>query len=319
MQSSEPQIEIVRTALATDLWQGICADTPVPLQQHPLYGHALQSYGATVNQVFFLKDGQKIGTALLPHRKFFGAFRLATLFRGPLWTEPTIEPSTEAACLKALRNEYSPWRWNFLAALPEGCPASDTRTIYRKAGFRCVMTGFSTCWVDLRPDIDSLRGSLKGKWRNQLKGAEKKELQISIGGRKPHQYSWILEKETDQRSARGYQATPVGLVKAYVAAAPRKTTPPIMSVTALHKRDKVAGGLFLLHGNSATYHIGWAGQRGRDLNAQNLVLWTGMLALKEKGIRFLDLGGLNTAGLAGIARFKLGVGTAPTTFAGTYV
>lgn len=319
MQSSEPQIKIVRTALAADLWQNICLDTPVPLQQHPLYGRALQAFGAEASQVFFLKQDQKIGTALLINRKFLGAFRLTTLFRGPLWTSVDIDPATETACLQALRAEYAPWKWNFLAAIPEGEAGGQTNARYKKAGFRRVMSGFSTCWVDLRPDADALRKSLKGKWRNQLKGAEQHPLQISVGGRKPHQYNWLLEKESEQRSSRGYQATPLGLVSSYVASAKLGSQPPIMCVTALQGRDKIAGGLFLLHGNSATYHIGWAGQEGRNLNAQNRVLWEGMLALKARGIRFLDLGGLNTANLAGIARFKLGLGSAPVTFAGTYV
>ena len=81
----------------------------------------------------------------------------------------------------------------------------------------------------------------------------------------------------------------------------------------------MAGALFLLHGNSATYHIGWAGDYGRKLNAQNRVLWEGVLALQEKGISFLDLGGLNTADLAGIARFKLGLGATPITLAGAFI
>ena len=43
-----------------------------------------------------------------------------------------------------------------------------------------------------------------------------------------------------------------------------------------------------------------------------------MTLLKQKGVRRLDLGGVNTASGAGIARFKIGSGGAVVQFAGTY-
>ena len=42
-------------------------------------------------------------------------------------------------------------------------------------------------------------------------------------------------------------------------------------------------------------------------------------ALKQRGIGQLDLGGVNTARSAGIARFKLGTGGQPVILAGTYL
>tara|TARA_R110002096_G_scaffold328994_1_gene522959 strand:- start:383 stop:994 length:612 start_codon:yes stop_codon:yes gene_type:complete len=203
--------------------------------------------------------------------------------------------------------------------MPELPNTPDNQLAFKKAGYRRVMSGFSTAWLDLRPTAEELRVALKGKWRNQLVGAEKSDIEISIGGRKEHQYSWLLEKEAEQRSDRRYQATPLGLVPAFVKAVTPKSSSRILSVTAISGKRKVAGALFLLHGNSATYHIGWAGDEGRKANAQNRVLWEGILALKEAGIHFLDLGGLNTADLAGIARFKLGLGAEPITLAGAFI
>ena len=76
--------------------------------------------------------------------------------------------------------------------------------------------------------------------------------------------------------------------------------------------------LFLLHGSVATYHIGWADDTGRDLNAHNLLLWRASLLLRERGLAAIDLGGVNTHSLPGISRFKLGTGGAVRTLAGTY-
>lgn len=320
MQTADCKITIKSSVVNPANWQHADQESPIPLQQHPVYGLAIQAFGATASQVsFYTDEGVSVGSALLIHRKFFGVIRLTTIFRGPLWHAHNIPKTTKLACYLALKNSYTPWRWNFLISMPEDSEAPLTLNAFNKAGMKRVMTGFSTAWLDLRPNAETLRSNLKGKWRNQLVKAEKSGISISMGGRKPHQYNWLLAKEESQRSTRRYQATPLGLVPAFIAASTPKSGCGVLSVTAIKGRKKIAGALFLLHGNSATYHIGWAGDEARNINAQNQVLWEGMLALKEKGICFLDLGGLNTQDLAGIARFKLGTGAEPHTLAGAFL
>jgi hypothetical protein len=306
------------SALNPKSWDNIDPDTPLPLQQHWAYGKALEHFGSkSLKITFFDANNKKIAMALAAQRRFMGILRLTTVFRGPMWLT-NVSEEEKALALRELKRHFPKFKWNFLALLPE--IHDDKQSIFplKKAGYRKVMTGFSTAWLDLRPDIETVRKSLKGKWRNQLKKAEGESIEIAIGGRKPHQYSWLLEREADQRGNRRYQATPLGLVPEYVNSG-NNPSDMVLSVIASKGKSKIAGALFLIHGNSATYHIGWAGEDARSLNAQNLVLWQGMMALKGKGVRFLDLGGLNTADLAGIARFKLGTGAEPIMLAGAYL
>lgn len=300
-------------------WSEDTLSAPLPLQQHPTYGRALEQFGATAKQVTVQENGVNLARALLIQRRLFGVLKFTTIFRGPVWCKEDISDNLKKAALAFLRDQFSPWRWNFLCVMPELVNTNGNRDIMKHAKYRRVMSGFSTAWMDLRQDNEELRIGLKGKWRNQLVGAEKAKIDISLGGKREHQYSWLLEKEAEQRSNRRYQATPLGLVPAFLKAATPKSKSSILSVTALSGRRKIAGALFLLHGNSATYHIGWAGEEGRKTNAQNRVLWEGIMALKERDIDFLDLGGLNTADLAGIARFKLGLGAEPITLAGAFI
>jgi lipid II:glycine glycyltransferase (peptidoglycan interpeptide bridge formation enzyme) len=50
-----------------------------------------------------------------------------------------------------------------------------------------------------------------------------------------------------------------------------------------------------------------------------LILWKGIEELRTRGIRMLDLGGVNTIRSAGIARFKMSTGGQVLSLAGTYI
>lgn len=291
----------------------------VPLQQHPLYLAALQTFDTKIKTVNVRRGGQTILKCFMLERKFFGAINLTMGFRGPYFT-PTLKHDDKINALRFLRRQYSPWRRQFLQLMPEMPDSKESRSVMKRAGFTRIMTGTSTIWIDLSPSEADLRNKLAGNWRNQLKKAEQSQMTIGIGGAKPKHYNWLLEKENEQRQSRGYSAVPLGLVPAYRdTPANSSQSPPLLSVTAHENGTQIAGALFLLHGNSATYHIGWAGDRGRDLNAQNNVIFSAMLALKEHGIRWLDMGGVDTGPQAAIARFKLGLGHPPETLVGTYI
>jgi lipid II:glycine glycyltransferase (peptidoglycan interpeptide bridge formation enzyme) len=72
--------------------------------------------------------------------------------------------------------------------------------------------------------------------------------------------------------------------------------------------ERIASMLFLVHGRVATYQIGWSGEEGRRLSAHQLCLWEAMRALREAGVRRLDLGTVDTDAAPGLARFKIGAG-----------
>ncbi len=320
---SAADIQLAIGDIDPSLWASMDGDQPQPLQQHWAYGQTLKAIGADVRQLTLSLNGKAIAVALVGKRRFYRMIRMNSLMRGPLWL-PGVTAEEKAACLKALRRHHSPWRWNFLLLQPELGDTRENRATLKAAGYRRIMTGYSTIWMDLAADTDALRAGLVGKWRNQLAKAESSgKIETVIGGRKTHQYAWLTDREAEQQTRRGYQAVPIGLVPIYAGISQQfakgDNRVGVMSVTALAGRKKVAGAIFMLHGNSATYHVGWSSEDGRELNAQNKVLWDGILALKERGIRFLDLGGLNTADGAGIARFKLGLGADPVTLAGTWL
>jgi lipid II:glycine glycyltransferase (peptidoglycan interpeptide bridge formation enzyme) len=133
-----------------------------------------------------------------------------------------------------------------------------------------------------------------------------------------NQFQWLLEAEIAQRQDRGLDGLPPAFVQRYtLTRTPAAST--LLTLRADAGRERVAAMMFLLHGASATYHIGWTSEAGRDAHAHNLILWKAIEELKARGIQQLDLGGVNTIRSAGVARFKLRTGGKLVTLAGSYL
>lgn len=120
------------------------------------------------------------------------------------------------------------------------------------------------------------------------------------------------------REQRGVEGLPSGFIERYIQAR-KSAAHTVLTLRADHQGERVAAMMFLLHGSAATYQVGWSNDTGRQFNAHNLLLWHAIEALQQRGVRLLDLGGVNTQRSAGIARFKLGTGGRVLTLAGTYL
>jgi lipid II:glycine glycyltransferase (peptidoglycan interpeptide bridge formation enzyme) len=67
---------------------------------------------------------------------------------------------------------------------------------------------------------------------------------------------------------------------------------------------------FVRHGTSASYHLAWGSDAARSTGVHGLMLTRAAEALFAEGVRWLDLGSVNTESAPGLARFKLGSGAA---------
>lgn len=285
-------------------WDGLLAETPAPYQQDWAYGDAMVRGGAKVARVaLYDPTGDVCGLAQIILRPFAMIARFALTTYGPVWVKPMSPPEKEIA-LRTFKRHFQ-LRWPRLIAIT---PDEDITP----RGFKRIMTGDATIRIDLTQDEETLRKALDGKWRNRLVAAEKSALKFTSSGARPGQYQWLLDEEIKQRKKKGYRGLPVGLTTAWqeekAKAKGADKRAGLLVYRADLKKDAAGAMLFLTHGKMATYHIGWSSDEGRKLGAHNLILWNAMLALKEKGIEVLDLGGVNTGSGAGIARFKLGTG-----------
>lgn len=290
-------------------WDIALMNRPAALQQDWCYGEAVSQLGGRVSRVGILDGNTLVGLAQFTTRRIGGLVEMALCTRGPVWLEE-VDPAGKAAVYRAFKRRLG-LRWPHVTLV-----SPDEESPQGTGHMSRVMTGYSTVFVDLTQDLETLRANLDRKWRNRLNAAEKSGLSVQQNGTKPAQYRWLVETEEGQRAARGYRATPAALVPAFVEAKGDRSS--LLILRADEGRSKVAAMLFLIHGCAATYHIGWNDETRRASGAHNRVLWTGMEMLKARGVVLLDLGGINTVHGAGIARFKISTGGRVATLGGTY-
>jgi len=290
-------------------------------QQDWAYGVALKAASPSVQILrasVARADGSVLALAQIVARPFALVGRFALCTHGPAWAgDATAEEKREAY---RLVRKSLPQSWPRLLVFTPDEPVGDASGL---KGMSRVMTGDATVLVDLTQDEAVLRSNFESSWRNKLSKAERSDLVVQKSGLKPAQYRWLLDAETRQRQKRGYRAMPLDLTERWQDAKAEGANGDRGAGLAVFRadmgRDPAAGMLFLIHGSRATYHVGWTSDAGRDNAAHNLILWSAMKELKARGMKVLDLGGVNTQSGAGIARFKLETGGAVLQRAGAYV
>ncbi|MBU2983204.1 GNAT family N-acetyltransferase [Lentibacter algarum] len=191
------------------------------------------------------------------------------------------------------------------AERPQDAPA------LRAAGFRQIMTPAHIAELDLSQTREQLRAAMQGKWRNRLAAAQARGLhQVHHRVFDPARDAWLLKAEAAQQKRRQYRALPPALTLAMSQASPESSRLFTCADAAM---------LFVLHGRRASYHIGHSGPEGRAASAHNLLLATAMKALPDHGIRWLELGTIDTETAASLARFKLGSGASVRALGGTWL
>ena len=297
----------------SEAWDGAHAQAAGPLQQDWAYGSTMLVSGGTVIRAVIQADGHTVGLAQCVVRRFGNLGGVALCSRGPLWLTP-LSGKDKAHAYRSLRQSLPVKGLRFMFVTPNE-PISEDLGL---SPLKRVMTGYSTALLDLGPSMEELRAGLEKRFRHRVGGAEKSELTVHRVGTNVGQYRWLMDAEQQQRDKRGLQGMPLHFVDAYIASR-KQPAHNVLTLRADIGRDRVAGMMFLVHGQAATYQVGWTSDAGRDAHAHNLLLYKGMEALKERGIRSLDMGGINTGRSAGIARFKISTGAKVVTFAGTYL
>lgn len=274
------------------------AETPL-LSQSRLYGDVLRALGREVVEIG-LGPGGSLGVVRAILRRIGPLGQIALIPGGPLW-HGDPDASARRAALAVLPAQM---RRHDIRALLANCADPADAALLQTLGHLPLVTGQHLAHLDLALPAAARRARLHGKWRNRLVQAESAGIRIRHAPFDPLRHAALLSQENAQRRARRYRGPPVAFAAQAAQLFPDRTR----LFTATARGTPLGAMLFLIHGASASYHIGHLAPAGRHCAAHNLLLWQACGWLAEQGVTRLDLGPIDTETGAGLARFKLGSG-----------
>lgn len=258
--------------------------------------------------------GGPVGAMALQEIKL-GPVHLLNLNRGPLWfvENPSQENLDD---FSGLFNEQFPRklfrrrRW-----MPEWDRSEPAKNLLQGLGFHLLPQTYETIWMDLTKSEVELRLNLKQKWRNGLHKSERAGLEV-ISDWQGKNLDLFLQNYEKHKAQKRYS----GPTSLFVKEEFRNALPfgDALLLWAHRNSEPIAGIMILLHGQTASYRVGWNTLSGRSCNAHYLLLWQSLQILKVKGLRAFDLGGIKPGEAEGLTRFKQGLGGIETPLLGFF-
>ena len=303
------------TASRTD-WNRYVTDAhKCPFEQSWSYGEAITATGGGVKRAIFRKNRKPVAFTQLFTKKIGAFVTLVQLLRGPIFLTETPDLTDRFKALRLLQESDLQLTRTIRFWTPEILETPKNHPPFRSLKWRRVITGYNTIWLNLDSSEDNLRQKLEGNWRNGLVKAEKQHLKIRVHNDRKT-IEWIIDIYEALRKKRRFGGASAALLRAAYQCVTDRCD--FLVLKASRQREPVAAIMLVRHGKSATYMIGWNNEVGRQTNANALLLWKGLLALKNENVNCFDLGGVDTRSLPGIARFKLGMGGDIASLTGTY-
>ena len=315
--TSLSELSLAWNACTQSEWHALLLQTGrSSLEQSWPYGEAMVShYGQSVDRIVFRLDDEPVAILQVFHKRLLGFASIVRIIRGPLFLG-NPDPALRLGIYQSIHNVFSFRRWQVPFWLPEAADEAESRKLMRQVGTRRMVTGLSSAWLDLTGKEDILRGQMTGGWRNALTSAEKRDTTVIVEDN-VRSLSGLMSEYDAFRKGKRFIGPPGEFIVAMDTGDSQGDN--ILALGAHADGKRIAGIILIRHGASATYFVSWTSHDGRKRNAHNLLLWHGILALRDRGTAWLDMGGLNTGSAAGIARFKLGLSPEPFTLAGTYL
>jgi lipid II:glycine glycyltransferase (peptidoglycan interpeptide bridge formation enzyme) len=239
-------------------------------------------------------------------------FGMAYLRWGPL-CERRGEPMNSevvANMALALEEEYVGKRRLLLRIVPNAFAQSPRAEAIQSAFSRftreslTVENTYRTFVLDLSPSLDELRKRLDAKWRNKLSGAEKNNLKV-VAGNGCEEYQTFCQLYYQMRKRKTFDTT-VDVEEFHRIQEDLAASHRMRILICEDQGIPVAGLVASAMGNSAIYLLGATSDAGLNTKGAYLLQWTMIRWLKEHGIRWYDLGGIDPEGNPGVFSFKKG-------------
>ena len=229
---------------------------------------------------------------------------------GPAWRRRDTRPDLDHLrhALRALRQEYAIRRGLALKVVPN-IVATDNPSqlnVFQTEGFGLLEVGGQTILMDLSPSIDDLRAGLRRKFRQILNKAEKAGIGI-IEGTSSELFDAGLQVHQEMLERKQFAE----FVDRAMFREVQRQLPEDMKMRILvctqdgHPISCIAWSVV---GDTGLPLLGATGRRALENGAGYFMWWKMCAWLKNRGYRYCDLAGINSARYPGGYLFKSGLG-----------
>lgn len=266
-----------------------------------------------LSRLVLKRDGAVVGAAqfriIRPTPLKFG---IAYLRWGPLWERRShpFDLEIPVRMAQAIEDEYLEARKLCVRILPNAFAGSSRAGVFNSAFAKFTREGgqsaetYRTFLLDLGAPLEDLRARLDAKWRNKLKQAERNQLTVTSGnGIETFRAFTEIYRQMLKRKAfdTTVDADEFELIQENLI------EPQRMNVLICKNKDvPVAGLVVSAIGDTAIYLLGATSDAGLESRGAYLLQWTALQWLKERGVRWYDLGGIDPGGNPGVYSFKRG-------------
>jgi FemAB family len=270
--------------------------------------------GGELNLIAVERRGQTLALAAVRVRNLPGFRRgIAWIPSGPVHIPldgPAPDTKGKIAILSALRDELVSNQGHILRLRLPGialCDGVDVNQIASAAGFVPTdrAAGYHSIAIDLTKDDASLMANLAGKWRTDLRFAQKSGLTLdhATGPDTGMIQRFMLMYDVVQQ-AKGFQPDITPQFHFNLARAGKVDDYSVEILIARRSGEDVAGIVLGTAGRCTTYLFGATADAGRPLRAGYFLQWEGIALARHKGSLWYDLGGVDADANPDVARFK---------------
>ena len=202
---------------------------------------------------------------------------LAIVKWGPLWRKRGHQPKLTylESMLHLLRKEFAQTRGLYLTIMPHADPEYSNKTceLLKALGFKtgATLSAPERYLVNTSQSVEDLRKSLDQKWRYNLKKAEKNNFKIEFSTRE-EAFDIFIDLYTKMLDRKRFMDTSaIHTLKGLMQNGNEALRPSIVLVS--HEDKVIAGGVFDLSGERATYLYGASDNQAVSLKAGYAMHW----------------------------------------------
>ncbi len=291
------------------------------------YGQAKEQAEGWKAQRFLIldQDGQAIALTQVLTRVLPIVGGIARLNRGPLLLtdhRADAEVPLKLAALRVLLKEARRQRWWLLQTAPELLDSEPATLGLRALRFRrLLIPAWASGRISLQSDEQKLLMGLNGKWRNCMRKGEKLGVTVERRECNGEELAMLMRSYAELQSNRGFDGLSQHLIRALAEQGGAQWQFNLFFAHDMYAAADAdpLGVLVTIHsGDTALYFIGSTNDKGRQMQANSVLLWQAILHAKNGACNWFDIGGLSETTPKGIAEFKQGLNAEPYKLVGEW-